>query len=423
MTKLDMKQAKEFVLALPAAKGVHTLKKIALLLEKFDNPQDKIKVIHLAGTNGKGSTSNMLASVFSAKYKTGLFTSPYMLEINENISINGKNISDVDFADLVNRLKDYVKELAEKEYYLSYFEVLTAMMYIYFYEQKVDIAIVETGLGGLLDCTNIIKKPLASVITTISMDHMNILGETIEEIAYQKAGIIKENSPVFLYPQSKEVFQIFSQKAKEKNSKLYTFTKDEINIQKSDENSNIFDFRDYKDVKIGLVGNHQIFNASLALMVMDYFKDEFNLEREAIKKSLAKAKNIGRLTTICKNPRIIIDGAHNREAIDALIKFIDKLTYDKLIIGFSVLKDKDYDYIIKSLSQKADKLIVTSLDNPRAFEFEELLDISKKYFPNPIALEDRKKAYQYAKNIAGPKDLVIWCGSLYLISEFINYEK
>ena len=423
MTNERYDNAIKFILDRPSSKRVHTLEKIKKLLEYFDNPQNKIKVIHVAGTNGKGSTTRLMASAFSTKYKTGTFTSPYISRINENISINGVEISEDKLADLVERVKEPINDLDEMGYYLSYFEVITAIMYIYFYEENVDIAIVETGLGGLLDSTNIIKNPIASVITTISMDHVDILGDSIEEIAYQKAGIIKDMTPVFIYPQKAEVMDVFLEKSKETNSKIYTFTKDEIKIKKSDQKSNIFDFRDYKDVSIGLLGTHQIYNATLALLVLDYFKDEFSLDKESIKEALLKAKNMGRLTKICQNPRVIVDGSHNKEAIDALVDTLANFSYNKLIVGFSVLKDKDYNYIIKRLNGLADYLIVTNINNPRAFDFDKLTSIVGASRADFVAIEDNIKAYEYSKEIAGENDLVLWCGSLYLIADLINYQK
>ncbi len=422
MEKLTIKQATDYLINRPVSKGAHTLEKIRLLLEEFDNPQDKIKIIHIAGTNGKGSTSKMLARALASKNRVGIFTSPYIRRINEAIAINNKDISDDDFIDLVTRLTKHVESLDKKEYYLSYFEILTAMAYIYFYEQNVDVAIIETGLGGLLDCTNIIKKPIASVITTISMDHTNILGDSIEDIAYQKAGIIKQDSPVFIYPKEDAVMDVFLNKARQTNSKVFSFNKDEVNIKQIDDKANIFNFRDYKDVQIKLLGKHQIYNACLALMVLDYFKDEFSLDSEIIKESLAKTENIGRLTTISSNPRVIVDGSHNKEAIDALIKALKSFSYDKLIIGFSILEDKDYEYIIDKLSQVADKLIVTSIDNPRALDFDRLTDLTKKRSNDVVAIKDNMKAYQYSKDICRVNDLVIWCGSLYLVSDIIHYQ-
>lgn len=413
----DINQAKEFVLNRRNSKGVHSLEKIRLLLDNFDNPQDKINVIHIAGTNGKGSTTKMISQVLSKSYKVGTFTSPYIKEINENIAINGKAISDSDFLYLINKLKAHIDYLDQKGYYLTYFEILTAMMYLYFYEENVDIAIVETGLGGLLDATNIVKNPLASVITSISKDHMEILGDKIEDIAYQKAGIIKEKSPVFLYPQEDSVYKVIKAKADECSSKLFTFSKEEVVIKESDDKVNAFDFRNYKDVKLSLLGIHQLYNASLSLMVLDYFKDEFTLDEKTIKEGIFKAKNPGRLSLISQKPRVLVDGSHNRDAIDSLIKSLETFTYQRLIVGFAVLKDKEYAYIIDRLAEIADELIITNIDSPRAFEIEELREIVKEKFPKVIAIEDNKKAYNYAKEIAGPMDLVIWCGSLYLIGE------
>lgn len=422
MNDITMTEATNYILNRGTSKGVHTLDKIRLLLEEFDNPQDKIRTIHIAGTNGKGSTTKMIAKVLASKNKTATFTSPYIRRINEAIAINECDISDDEFVDLVKRLKKPIEMLDNKGYYLSYFEVLTAMAYVYFYEQKVDVAIIETGLGGLLDSTNIIKKPLASVITTISMDHMNILGDSIEEIAYQKAGIIKENCPVFIYPNDSVAMGVFSKKVEDTNSSSFTFSKDEIEIKQADDKANIFDFRNYKDVKLKLLGKHQIYNACLALLILDYFKKDFNIDEKIIKDALENTENIGRLTTISSNPRVIVDGSHNKEAIDALIDTLKSFSYEKLIIGFSVLNDKDYEYIIRRLSEIADELIVTSIDNPRAFDFDELSDITKEKFKAAITIEDNKKAYEYSKNICGRNDLVLWCGSLYLISDIINYQ-
>jgi len=417
-----MDEATNFVLNRGTSKGVHTLDKIRLLLEEFDNPQDKIRTIHIAGTNGKGSTTKMIAKVLASKNKTATFTSPYIRRINEAIAINGCDISDDEFIDLVKKIEKPIENLDNKGYYLSYFEVLTAMAYIFFYEQKVDVAIIETGLGGLLDCTNIIKKPLASVITTISMDHMNILGNSIEEIAYQKAGIIKKDCPVFIYPNNQIAMQVFSKKVDETNSASFTFNKDEVNIKQADDKANVFDFRNYKDVKLKLLGKHQIYNACLALLILDHFKKDFNIDEKIIKESLENTENIGRLTTISSNPRVIVDGSHNKEAIDALIDTIRNFSYDRLIIGFSVLGDKDYEYIIRRLSEIADELVVTSIDNPRAFDFDELSKITKEKFKSAIAIEDNKKAYEYSKSICNRNDLVLWCGSFYLISDIISYQ-
>lgn len=402
--------------------GKHTLDKIKMLLSEFDNPQDKIEVIHIAGTNGKGSTANMIAKTLSMKNKVGLFTSPYMTKINEAISINSINISDEDFMNIIDRLKGPIEQLDKKGYHNSYFEVLTAIMYIYFYENNVDVAVVEVGLGGSLDSTNIIKNPLAAVITTISKDHIQILGNSLVEIAKNKAGIIKNNSQVFLYPKEGEVRKVFYDKAEETSSQIHTFFKDEIDIKKIGPDFNEFSFRSYKNIRTKLIGNHQIYNAATALMVIDFFRDRFNLDDEDIYKGMLEAKNPGRLQLISNNPRILVDGSHNKEAIDALARSIKNYNYDKLLVGFSILEDKDYTYVIDKLTSIADEIVVTEIrDNPRAFELDKLYSLVKSKLSNTISIKDNIESFEYTKNKAKENDLVVWCGSLYLIGDILKY--
>lgn len=404
--------------------GEHSLENIRRLLDAFDNPQDKIKVIHVAGTNGKGSTSQYLASVLSKTTKCGLFISPYMETILESISINGVQIPAEIFMQYIGDFIPTVEKLDKEGYHNTYFEVLTAIMYRYFYEKNVDIAVVEVGLGGSLDSTNIIKNPLASVIATISYDHLNVLGNTIGEIAENKAGIIKNGAPVFVYPQAYEdAMKAIEEKAKEQHSTIYTFSKDEINNIELTHEFNKFSFRDFKDIKTKLTGIHQLYNASLALMVLEYFKDEFNLTSEIIKNGIFETENHGRLELIHQNPNVIVDGSHNDEAINALIESLKAYKYDRLIVGFSILKDKDYEYIISKLSTIADEMIITNIENPRAFKLEDLKIEVEKKIKKVTAIEDRIEAYEYSKSIAKKDDLVLWCGSLYLIREFIVYEK
>ena len=405
--------------------GDHTLKNITKVMEELGNPQDKIKTIHVAGTNGKGSTAKIIANALGKKAKCGIFTSPYMVRINEEISINGRDISDKDFCDLMDRIKPVVEKCDEKGYHITYFEFLTAMVYLYFYEQKVDVAVIEVGLGGSLDSTNIIKNPLASVICSISMDHMNVLGSTIEEIAANKAGIIKKNSPVFVYPQaSKEAFEVIKEKARLEESKLYRLNKDDILIKETTNRGNLFDYKTYKDVKTSLRGKHQIYNASLALMVLDYLKDDFNLSEEDIKSGIYETYNPGRLDLVSENPRVLLDGSHNMESIDALIDNLKEFDYDRLIIGFSILKDKDHKEIIRKIASLADRLIITYIDdNPRALATEEIKKEASEFIGDIEVYEDNKKAYEESLKNAGDKDLVLWCGSLYLVGKILSFVK
>lgn len=399
------------------------LSAIKALLNELGNPQDKIKVIHIAGTNGKGSTANYIANTLAKTSKCGLFTSPYMVEINEEVQINGKAISDEEFFSYIDLIRPICEKLDVRGLKNTYFEVMTALMYKYFYDKKVDVCVVETGLGGRLDSTNIVKKPLATIITTISMDHTNILGNTIEEIAWNKAGIIKENVPVFIYPQVKGAFDVILKETNEKNSKIHKFDFDEIKIKTHNDNYNEFDFRNYKNIKTSLIGKVQIYNACNAINFLDYFKEEFFLDENIIKEGILESKNSGRMELISKNPKVLIDGSHNKESIDALIKSLKLFKYNRLIVGFSVLKDKDYKYIIENLSSIADEIVITKVDNPRAFDLGELEKIVGEKFASVKAIDDIKNAYEYTKQISKENDLVLWCGSLYLIGEIIKYEK
>lgn len=402
----------------------HTIENVKRLLETFDNPQDKIKVIHVAGTNGKGSTCHYMSSSLSKTSKCGLFISPYMETILESISINDVQISEEDFMKYVDELKPVVEDLDTKGFHNTYFEVLTAIMYKYFYDKNVDVAVVEVGLGGLVDSTNIVKAPIASVIVTIEMDHINILGNNILEIAKNKGGIIKDDCPVFVYPQQfPEVMSVLREIANEHHSEFFTFSKTEINDVELMAEYNQFSFRTFKNVKTKLVGVHQLFNASLAICVLNHFKDEFNLTEDIIKDAIFETQNHGRLEFICDEPRVLIDGSHNAEAIDALLDSLEAFKYDRLILGFSILEDKDYDYVISRLTPIADEIIITNIDNPRAFKLEDLKKEVEKKAANVTAIADRIEAYEYSKTRAKEGDLVLWCGSLYLIREFRLHEK
>ncbi|MFO3667153.1 bifunctional folylpolyglutamate synthase/dihydrofolate synthase [Anaerococcus kampingiae] len=403
--------------------GKPGLDKIRMLLDLLDNPQDKIQTIHIAGTNGKGSTAKMLASVLAKKYKCGIFTSPYMEEITEEISINGVDITKKDFMAYIDRIKVYVDRLDEEGHHVTYFEFITAIMFLYFYEEGVDVAVIEVGLGGIFDSTNVIKKPLACLITSISMDHTNILGDTLGEIASNKAGIIKEGVPVFVYPQKDEAMDVIRDVAGIKNAKLYILDKNDIEILKYDIAGNEFDFRDHH-IKTSLRGRHQILNACLALLAIDGLKDKFSLSEQDLEDGIFEAYNPGRLELISEKPRILVDGSHNKESIDALVESLSKFSYDKLIIGFSVLGDKDHKYIIEKIGRLADKLVITFIDdNPRALDTESIRKEAEEFVKDIEILEKIEDAYAYTKSSAGEDDLIVWCGSLYLVGKILTINK
>lgn len=405
--------------------GDHTLKNIRKVMEVFDNPQDKIKVIHVAGTNGKGSTAKMMAKALSKKVKCGIFTSPYMVKINEEISINGTDISDEDFCRLIDRVRPVAEKFDQEGFHITYFEFLTAMVYLYFYEKNVDVAVIEVGLGGSLDSTNIIKSPLASVICSISLDHMNVLGSTIQEIAANKAGIIKKNRPVFVYPQTEiEAFNVIKAKACKEDAELLELKKTDIKIKNVTKAGNVFDYKSYEDVKTSLRGKHQIYNAGLAVMVLDYFKEDFNLSSEDIKSGIFETYNPGRLDLVSTNPKVLLDGSHNKESIDALLESLKNFDYNRLIVGFSILKDKDHKDIIRKIASLSDKFIITHIDdNPRAMDVKDIEKEAVEFASDIVIIEDNKDAYKYSIKEARDTDLVLWCGSLYLVGKILSFVK
>ncbi|MCI5643982.1 MAG: bifunctional folylpolyglutamate synthase/dihydrofolate synthase [Peptoniphilus sp.] len=398
--------------------GEFTTDNIKTLLEIFNKPQDKLKIIHITGTNGKGSVASFIAnSLKENNFSVGKFTSPYITNIREEIKINNIEISEENFAKLASEIREKVEELDEKKIFVSGFEILTSLAYIFFAREKVDFAVMEVGMGGRVDATNVMEKSI-SVFCHISLDHANILGDTIGKIAREKGGIIKENSHIFSYPQEKEAEEVLRKISRDKNSTFDEFKENEVEILKSNEFGNKFNFRNYKDVEINLIGEHQILNASLALMVLDFLKTEYNLDEEKIKFGLKNAKNIGRTECLSKNPLVVIDGSHNLDSIEKIEESIKKFKYNKLILGFSLLKDKDHDKILKKIENIADKIVLTEIDNDRFTEIDVLMSEFKKFSRKEIfAIKNREKAVEKTLELAEEGDMILWCGSLYLIKD------
>lgn len=398
--------------------GEFTTDNIRTLLKFFQKPQDKLNIIHITGTNGKGSVASFISSSLKENdYKVGKFTSPYITNICEEIEINGEEISEKDFAKIAEEVKEKVELLDKKKIFLSGFEILTTIAYIYFVRKDVDFAIMEVGMGGRVDATNVMKKSIP-VFAHISLDHANILGDTVGKIAREKGGIIKENSNVFSYPQDQKAKEELQKICREKNSIFNEFKENEIEILSSDEFGSKFNFRDYKNVEISLIGEHQIYNASLALMVLDSLKEKYNLNDEKIKLGIKKAKNLGRIECLSKNPLIVIDGSHNLDSIEKLVENIKKFKYNKLILGFSLLKDKDHLNILKKVENIADKIVLTEIDNERFTDVESLYSEFEKISDKEVfAIKNRGEAVKKTFEIAEKGDLILWCGSLYLIKD------
>lgn len=398
---------------------------IGKLLELMGNPHLDMKYIHVAGTNGKGSTSSYIASILKeAGYRVGLFTSPYLERFNERISINGKDIPDERLAEITERIKEKIEIMLDEGYeHPTTFEIVTAIAFVYFKEENLDYVVLEVGLGGRADSTNIIKDSLASVITTIDYDHTDVLGDTLDKIAYEKAGIIKENGLVISYPQKEEAYRVIREVAREKSALMVKCPMEKVEIIKLDENGGVFNFNYnnhiFKNLEIKLLGEFQIYNATLALVTILTLRDKgiVNVSDEEIRKGLKKAQWKGRLEVLRRNPTFIIDGAHNLQAAMTLAKNLNRFKYDRLILGIGILKDKDVEHIVSTLVPLAEKVVITEVNMARKMEAEALEKIINKYNGNTYVEKDIERAIDKAFQLAGKDDIIVFSGSLYLIGD------
>ena len=395
------------------------------LLELLDNPHGKLKIIHVAGTNGKGSTTAMITSMLKeAGYKVGMYTSPFLEEFEERIQINGENIPKEKLAQLITKIKYAVDKVIEEGYnHPTEFEIITVLMFLYFATEEVDFAVVEVGLGGRLDSTNVIT-PILSVITSISFDHTNLLGNTLEEIAAEKAGIIKSCIPTVIYPQEEMAERVISSKCQELDSKLYKINKEDaklINIIKEDKIYQQVKVKldDEYDVKLPLLGEHQILNLAVALKALEVIKDKApKLNMESIVKSIATVRWNGRLEIMSNSPYVVIDGAHNIQGITQLNKNINKyFEYKDMYLILGILADKDVEDMVKVITPKAKKVFTVTPNSMRAETAEELMNEVKKYNESCEAYNDYKNAFEDALKLCKKDDLLLISGSLYMIGE------
>ncbi len=391
------------------------------LMELLGNPHKDIKCVHVAGTNGKGSVVAFLSEILiKAGYTVGTFTSPYIERFSERIRVNGEEISSEEIAELVEKIKEKADYIAHtKQGNLTEFEIVTAIAFMYFSQKKCDIVILESGLGGRSDSTNIIDTPLLSIITTISYDHTEILGNTLTEIAYEKAGIIKKGSDVLIYPQPDEVKKVIYDVAENIDAEITQADFNEIRSMKNDIKGSEFSFGDYDDLKIRLLGNYQVKNAVMAILACEILnKKGFEISKDNIKEGLFGTKWPGRFEILCEEPLFIIDGAHNPEGAESLAENIRQYFPDKKIIFIlGVMKDKDYKKIVETVAPLAKMFVTVTPSNKRALSAEELGEITDNYCNNTIIGDTINMAVLGAINFAQSDDVIIAFGSLYYIGE------
>lgn len=402
--------------------GLKTMKR---LMDELGNPQKDINYIHIAGTNGKGSTVAFISNILEESgYRVGVFTSPYLERFNERIQINGKDISDGAFSKITEDVKEKTERIVREGYpHPTVFELVTAIAFMYFKEENVDFVVLEVGLGGRLDSTNIIDTSLLSIITTIDYDHIDVLGDSLYKIGREKAGIIKKRGTVLSYPQNEEVLKALKEKAEYEEADFTICPIENINIKKLNEYGAIFDFKyrekTFQNLKINLLGHHQVCNASLAVSGVSILKDKGFVKTtdEDIEKGLEKTVWKGRLEMLKSEPRFLIDGAHNLQGIKTLVDSLKLFNYNKLILGISILKDKDVKHMLENIVPLADEIIITEIDSPRRMEAEKLSKEIEKVNKNIIIEKNIKKAVDESFSIAEKDDLILFAGSIYLIGD------
>lgn len=381
-----------------------SLERIKTVLSKLGNPERDIKAIHIAGTNGKGSVSAMLSCIFkNAGHKTGLFISPFIIDFRERIQINSEYISE-------NDLVCYAEKVKETNIVLTEFEFITALAFLYFKEQKIDILICETGLGGRFDATNTLDNLVAAVITKIGLDHTAILGDTIEKIAYEKCGILRDCPVITSYHQDEKALEVIKMQA----NKLYIPDKNALKVTNNQNLGNTFIYKG-KEYELSLCGDYQVENALVVLETIE--NSGIKIPYNIIYVSLKETKFPARMEIVRKKPLVIIDGAHNPDGAFVLANEIKKFSGEVVTI-IGMMKDKDFEEVLKTTLPYVKKAIAVEVENmPRSLKANELKSVAKKYCKCDMA-----ESYEKAIEMAGDNPIFIF-GSLYLAADMRKFFK
>ena len=397
------------------------LDRIEELCRGLGNPERSLKFVHVAGTNGKGSFCSMLSSVLTAAgYKTGLFTSPYIYRFNERMRVNGEDIPDKTLARITERVRPVAEAMKDKP---TEFELITAIAFEYFREEGCDIVVLEAGMGGRLDSTNVIRNPLLSVITGIALDHVAFLGDTTEKIAAEKAGIIKDEAPVLFGGTDEGAERVIRETAEARGSEFFKADYTRLSVESADLSGSVIDYKQRKVVKISLLGLYQPRNASLVLDACDILRTRgIELSEEDIYEGLSRAVWRARFEIIKENPTVIFDGAHNAEGISAAVESIKHYFKDKRVAVVSgVLSDKDYMTIAKSLSEVASRVFTVTPDNPRALSASDYARIISAHGVEATPMASVKEALEAALSYAEREGTAVFSlGSLYTYEEVIR---
>ena len=412
---MNVNEAIEYIHSVCWKGSIPGLGRTQKLLEKMGNPEKDLKFIHIAGTNGKGSTAAMTASILrKAGYRTGLYTSPFIYRFHERMQVNGEEISDEELA----AVTEYVKPLAQSmEESPTEFELVCCIAFEYFKRQKCDIVVLEVGMGGAFDATNVIETPEVAVITNIGLDHTEVLGDTVEKIAETKAGIFKEGGHAVVYRSTPSVEEVFERVCAQRNVSLKKADFDGLNLRSHGLEGQIFDCGKRKELFLPLLGDHQLHNAAVVLAVADTLIEQgWNLTEENIRDGLRDTRWPGRFDIMQHDPLFIIDGGHNPQCIEALVKNIrDYLEGKNLIILTGVLADKDYADMYKPVMPYARKFVCITPPSPRKLEAVDLAAHLRAAGADAMACESIDDGVRTAMELAGKDGVVLSFGSLYSI--------
>lgn len=402
--------------------GLHN---ITRLLELMGNPHKKLKYVHVAGTNGKGSTVAFISSILiESGCKVGIFTSPFIQRFSERIKINHTEISAEDLARITGLVKEKVEIMIGQGYnHPTEFEIVTAIAFQHYFECRCDIVVLEVGLGGRFDSTNVIDTPELAVITTISYDHMDRLGNTLPEIAFEKAGIIKGKGDVTVYPQENEVEAVFEKICLEREARLHKVDFSRLKLVEWDIEGQLFDYNGYKALRIALLGEHQTQNASVAVRASEILREKgFAVTEASIRKGLANARWPGRLEVINRSPVFLIDGAHNAEGAKALYGALNTYFPEKRITFIlGVLRDKEYRSMIEAVVPVAHRFIAITPKSDRALPATELAKILQGYCKNVVVSDTIEEAIRTSLQFSDGDDVICAFGSLYYIGGIRGY--
>ena len=421
---MTYKEAEAYINSVPKFTSKNKPENTMELIRRLGHPERSMKVIHVAGTNGKGSVCAFLSSMLTEGGKrTGLFTSPHLVKINERFQINNEPVSDEIFLNAYERVMKLVEEMQKDGFYHpAYFELLFAIGMVIFEEAQVEYLILETGLGGRLDATNIVEKPVVTVITSISLDHTEILGDTIEEIAGEKAGIIKQNIPIVYDGREKRAEKVILQKAKEQNAKAVPLDEEKLSIQGSTDHSvdYVFDNPAYKGhlITVPYLAPYQVRNSALALLAMEEIDPQHEISLETRLQAIRDTRWQGRMETVL--PGVIVDGAHNEDGVHEFVRTLRQVgSSRRIVMLFSAVVEKNYEEMVHTICETGciQEVVVTEIHGRRIVPAEELAAVFRKFTNVPVTvISSIEEAFNTAMEKKG--DGLLFCvGSLYLVGE------